>query len=152
MLISSTDMEEEGQMYNVITPKSITMFMNIGGMKMKKTVAQDQFSQADFSNKVSTNPNDLKKTGATKTILGFTCYEYKHTNNEGFVSVWTTKSFPIDRKNISMLGMVEDSVIDGFVLEIDMNSGNDKINMKAIKFNQNKNTVINTNEYKSMGF
>lgn len=143
---------EGGKVYNVITPKSITMFMDIGGMKMKKTVSQEQFSQSTISDKVPTDPNHLKKTGESKTILGFTCYEYKYTNNGGYVSVWITKDFPSNSTNISMLGMHEGGVIDGFVLEIDSKSGNDKANMKVVKYNKNKKITINTSSYKLMGF
>ncbi len=141
-----------GKVYNVVTPKSITMFMDVANMKMKKTVAQEQFSQTNFSDKVPTNPNDLKKTGATKSILGFTCYEYKYENEGGYVSVWATKDFPSKNTNITMLGMREGSIIEGFVLEIDMKSTNDHANMKAVKYNRNKNVTIKTNDYKSMGF
>ena len=152
MAISSADMGEEGKVFNVVTPKSITMFMDVGGMKIKKTVAQEQFSQADFSDKVPTNANDLQKTGATKSILGFTCYEYKYTNEGGFISIWATKDFPAKNTNISMLAMGDKSLVEGFVLEIDSKSGNEKTNVKAVKYNSSKNVTINTSEYKSMGF
>ena len=152
MSIASKEMGAGGKAYNVVTPKSITMFIDVAGMKMKKTVPQNQFSQTNFSDKVPANPNDLKKTGATKTILGFTCYEYKYTNDGGYVSVWATKDFPANNTNITMLGMREGGVIEGFVLEIDMKSNNETGNMKAIKYNRSKNITINTSEYKSMGF
>ena len=152
MSIASKEMGERGKVYNVVTPKSITMFINVSGMKMKKTVPQQQYSQTDFSDKMPSNPNDLKKTGATKTILGYTCHEYKYTNAGGYVSVWATKNFPANSTNITMLGMREGSLIEGFVLEIDSKSGKDKVNMKAVRYNKNKNVTINTSDYKSMGF
>ena len=69
---------------------------------------------------------DLKKTGATKSILGFTCYEYKYTNEGGYVSVWATKRLSCKcNTNITMLGMREGGPIEGFVLEIDMKSKNE---------------------------
>ncbi|QTE21610.1 DUF4412 domain-containing protein [Polaribacter cellanae] len=152
MSIASEEMGENGKVYNVITPKSITMFMDVAGMKMKKSVAQEQFSQANFGDKMPENPQNVQKTGATKNILGYTCYEYKYENDGGFVSVWATKDFPTMKKNINMLGMFEGSPIEGFVLEIDMKSKNETINMKAVKYNKNKNVTINTSAYKSMGF
>ncbi len=152
MSIASEEMGEGGKVYNVVTPKSITMFIDVSGMKMKKTVPQDQFSQADFSDKVPTNPDDLKKTGATKSILGYTCSEYKYENSAGYTSVWATKDFPMKGTQIAMLGMNGNSIVEGFVLEIDMKSNNDYANMKAVKYNRNKNVSINTKEYKSMGF
>lgn len=152
MAIASKEMGAGGKVYNVVTPKSITMFMNVAGMKMKKTVPQQQFSQANFSDKVPTNPEELKKTGNSKSILGFTCYEYKYVNDGGYVSVWATKDFPANNTNITMLGMRQGGPVEGFVLEIDMKSKNETGNMKAVKFNRNKNVTINTKEYKSIGF
>lgn len=152
MSVAAGEMGNSGEVYNVVTPNSITMFMDVGGMKMKKTVPQQQLSQTNFGNKVPANPDELKKTGKTKTILGYTCYEYKYINEGGYVSVWATKNFPMKNTNITMLGMREGGIIEGFVLEIDMKSKNESGNMKAIKFNKNKSVKINTNEYKSMGF
>jgi hypothetical protein len=152
MSIASAEMGEGGKVYNVVTPKSITMFMDVAGMKMKKTVAQEQFSQASFDDKMPSNPDDLIKTGATKSILGYTCYEYKYTNDGGYVSVWATKDFPVQATKIQMLGMREGGKIEGFILEIDSKSGNETANMKAVKFNKNKNITIHTNDYKSIGY
>ena len=98
------------------------------------------------------NPDDLIKTGATKSILGYTCYEYKYTNDGGYVSVWATKDFPVQATKIQMLGMREGGKIEGFILEIDSKSGNETANMKAVKFNKNKNITIHTNDYKSIGY
>lgn len=150
MSVISEDMEEDSKIYNVVSPKNTTMFMNVAGMKMKKTVVQDAFSNADFSDKVPTNPEELKKTGATKFILGYTCYEYKYENEGGYVKVWATKDFPSKNTNINMLGMREGSAVEGFVLELETKSGNEMGKMKAVKFNKNKTLTINTNEYKSM--
>ncbi|MEE9408385.1 MAG: DUF4412 domain-containing protein [Polaribacter sp.] len=152
MSISSKEMGENANVYNVITPKSITMFISAAGMKMKKTVPQEKYSQADFSDKVPNNPEDLKKTGASKSILGYTCYEYKYEKEGNYFTVWATKNFPMQGANISMLGMHEGGVIDGFVLELNWKSGNETASMKAVKYNKYKNITINTTEYKSMGF
>lgn len=152
MSIASTEMGEGGKIYNVVTPKSVTMFMDVGGMKIKKTVAQDQASPVSFDDKMPANSEDLKKTGATKSILGYTCYEYKYANEKNAISVWATKNFPANHKNITMLGMGRAGVVDGFVLEIDYKADNESAKMKVVKFNKNKNVTINTSEYKSMGF
>ena len=152
MSIASKEMEDGGKMYNVVTPKSITMFMDVGGMKMKKSVAQDAYSQASFDDKIPADSRDLKKTGATKSILGFTCYEYKHAYEEVAVSVWATDNFPASNKNMSLLGIGKVGVVEGFVLEVDYKNGNETANMKVVKYNKNKRVTINTSEYKSLGF
>ena len=152
MSIASAEMGEEGKMYNVVTPKSITMFMDVGGMKMKKSVAQDAYSQTGFDDKIPADSRDLKKTGATKSILGYSCYEYKHAYEEISVSVWATNNFPASNKNMSLLGIGKVGVVEGFVLEVNYKNGNETANMKVVKYNKNKAVTINTNEYKSLGF
>lgn len=152
MSIASAEMGDEGKMYNVVTPKSITMFMDVGGMKMKKSVAQDAYSQASFDDKIPADSRDLKKTGATKSILGYTCYEYKHAYEEISVSVWATNNFPASNKNMSLLGIGKVGIVEGFVLEVDYKNGKETANMKVVKYNNNKTVTINTNEYKSLGF
>lgn len=152
MAITSPDMGETNKIYNVITPETITIFMEVGGMKIKKSASEKQYSKADFSDKAPTNPADLKKTGATKSILGYTCYEYKYTNQADYTSIWVTKEFPIKETYINMLGMSKNNDLEGFVLEMDIKSGKDTANMKAVKFNEKKKITINPNEYKSLGF
>ena len=152
MSLVSSELDETGKIYNVITPKTITMFMNVSGMKMRKTVVQDQFANVNFSDKVPKSPDNLKKTGATKNILGFTCNEYKYSNEKGYVSIWATKNFPISGTYITMLGIRENSPVEGFILEINSKSDNEKVKLEATQFNKNKRITIKTNEYKSMGF
>ncbi|MDD7915401.1 DUF4412 domain-containing protein [Polaribacter ponticola] len=152
MSIASAEMGDEGKMYNVVTPKSITMFMDVGGMKMKKSVAQDAYFQTGFDDKIPADSRDLKKTGATKSILGYNCYEYKHAYEEISVSVWATNNFPASNKNMSLLGIGKVGVVEGFVLEVNYKNGNEMANMKVVKYNKNKAVTINTNEYKSLGF
>ena len=152
MSIASKEMGEGSKIYNVVTPKSVTMFMDVGGMKIKKSAAQDQESQVNFDDKMPANSEDLKKTGASKSILGYTCYEYKYANSNSAISIWATKNFPSNNKNITMLGLGKTGVVEGFVLEIDYKADNETANLKVVKYNRNKSVTINTSEYKSMGF
>ena len=152
MSIPNEEKDDSGQIYNVITPKLITMFMNVSGMKMKKSIPQEQYASISFNDKIPKKSGTLTKTGATKNILGFTCSEYKYTNDGGYVSVWATKDFPKSGVYISMLGMTQTTPIDGFILEIDSKSGNDKVTMKAVEFKKDHIVTIHTNQYKSLGF
>ncbi|WP_298763040.1 DUF4412 domain-containing protein [uncultured Polaribacter sp.] len=150
--IASKDMGDGNKVYNVFTPETITMFMEVNGMKIKKSASQKQFSKTDFSDKVPTNANDFKKTGASKSILGYTCYEYKYINQTDSSSIWVTQDFPVKETYIGMLGMGKNNGLGGFVLEVTLKSGKDTTNMRAVKFNEKKNITINTNEYNSLGF
>ncbi|NVK53183.1 MAG: hypothetical protein HWD85_09630 [Flavobacteriaceae bacterium] len=141
-----------GEVYNLITPKSATIFMNMPGMKLRKSMPNEQFSQLDNSKKIPTK-KDLIKTGNIKSILGFACHEYKYKNDGGTITAWVTKEkFPIDGQFVPMLGMKDNGSFEGFVMELNFNTTNDSGSVKVVKINQNRNLTINTNEYKSMGF
>jgi len=138
-----------GKVYAVITPTSRTMFMDMPGMKIKKKVSQDELGQLDYSDKIPQH-NDLKKTGNTKTILGYTCSEYVYENEGGKVHAWVTKNFPIQGKFVPILGMKKDGPFEGFVLELQYKAANESGSVKVIKVNTNANVKINANEYTSM--
>lgn len=141
-----------GDVYNVITPKSVTMFMNMPGMKIRKSMPNEQFSQFDNSKKIPSK-EDLVKTGKIKSILGFVCHEYKYENDGGTITAWVTKeNFPINGKFVPMLGMKDSGPFEGFVMELNFKATNEKGSVKVIKINKNKKLIINTKEYKSMGF
>lgn len=141
----------DGQdVYNVITPKGGVMFMNASGMKIKQSIPSDQFSGMDYSDKIP-KEDDLKKTGNTKTILGYFCEEYQYKNDGGTVSAWVTKSFPIQAKYVPMLGMTTNTNIDGFTLELDYKTTNgETANVKVIKINKSEKIVINASKYQTM--
>ena len=150
--INEDQMGNQGTIYNVITPTTTTMFMEMSGMKIKKSISSDQFSATNYADNIPENKDLLQKTGATKTILGYNCEEYKYINEGGFVSVWITTNFPVETANIPMLGMSENSRVNGFVLELNSKSGNEFAKVSVVKFDQNKKVTIDTKTYKSMGF
>lgn len=140
----------EGQVYTVMTSKSTTMFMDMPGMKMKKKVSNDELGKFDNSDKVP-GKDDLKKTGNTKTILGYTCHEYLYRNDGGTVRVWVTKdNFPIKNKFIPILGMKPQGPIKGFVMELSFQTKNGNGHVKVTKIDLNKSLKIDASKYKSM--
>lgn len=158
MLVATKEMKGQGNVTMVITPKSSTMFMNIAGMKMKKTTSLDQIGQQFKGSQNIPDASDYsyKKTGTTKTILGYTCHEYKvtynHEGNKGTSSLWISKKFPIQNKELPMLGMkMNNPHFSGFVLEINSIYQGENYNIKVTNIS-NKNVTINTKDYRNMGF
>lgn len=151
--------EMQGQeMLIVNTPKSSSMFMNMGGMKIKKITSLEQMGSQ--YNMVENLPEDrdfkYKKTGKTKTIIGYLCeevkVEYDYTNSKGSASFWLSKDFPIQNKAIPMLGMrMNNPNFSGFVLEMNTTQNGKKFTIEVTNVSD-KNVSINTNEYKKMGF
>ena len=139
-----------GDIYMVFNKNEGALYMNMVGMKIKKEIGTTEMSKYDNSNKMDAVA--IIKTGNTKNILGYSCNEYIAKKDGATTHIWTTTSnFPIKGAFIPMLGMKNNNQkIQGFVLEIAMNSekGNGKV--VVTKINTKSNLTINTGEYSSM--
>lgn len=158
MSVASKEMGGKGKVIAVMTPKSSTTFMDVAGMKMKKSTSLEEMG--DNYNITDKLPEDgdfkYKKTGNTKTILGYTCEEYRvdynYTNAKGSSVFWVSKEFPIQNKELPMLGMkMNNPYFNGFVLELNTNQNGKNYSIKVINVSD-KNVSINTSEYRKMGF
>lgn len=154
--VNAAQMQGQGTVYMVMTPKSSTTFMDMGMMKIRRSSSIDQLGNAgDMANRL---PEDgdfaYKKTGNTKTILGYSCEEWKvdydYTNAKGSASFWVSKDFPIQNKELPMLGMkMNNTNFNGFVLELNSIHQGNTWTMKVVNV-QDKSVKINTNEYRKM--
>lgn len=158
MSVASKEMQGQGKVIMVMTPTSSTAFMDVAGMKMKKTTSLEQMGdQYNMTDKLPEDGDfEYKKTGNTKTILGYTCEEYRvdydYTNSKGSSVFWVSKEFPIQNKELPMLGMkMNNPYFNGFVLELNTNHNGQNYSIKVIKM-VDKDISINTSEYKKMGF
>ena len=156
--VASKEMQGQGAVTMVMTPKSSTAFMDVGGMKMKRSTSLEQMgNQYNITDKLPDGADfEYKKTGNTKTILGYTCEEYKvdynYTNSQGSASFWVSKDFPIQNVEMPMLGMkMNNPYLKGFVMELNSTHQGQNWIIKVTDVSD-KTTVINTNEYKKMGF
>jgi len=156
--VASKEMQGQGKVVMVMTPKSSTAFMDVAGMKMKKTTSLDQMGdQFNVSDQLPEDGDfEYKKTGNTKTILGYNCDEYKvdykYANDEGSAGFWVSKDFPIQNKALPMLGMsINNPNFNGFVLELNSTHQGRTTTMKVTDVS-NINTTINSNEFRKMGF
>lgn len=156
--IVAKEMQGQGKVVMVMTPKTSTAFMDVAGMKMKKTTSLDQMG--DQFNVSDQLPEDgdfqYKKTGNIKTILGYNCDEYKvdykYANDEGSASFWVSRDFPIQNKALPMLGMsINNPNFNGFVLELNSSHQGRTTTIKVTDLS-NINTSINSNEFRNMGF
>lgn len=158
MLVKTKEMQGQGKVLVVTTPKSSTMFMDIAGMKMKKTTSLEKIgNQYNITKELPNNADfEYKKTGNTKTIIGYTCEEYfanyNYENNKVNSILWVSKDFPIQNMYLPMLGMnPKNKYFKGVALEINTKTNNQNITIKVIKVAE-KSVTINTNEYRKMGF
>ncbi|WP_146106936.1 hypothetical protein [Polaribacter porphyrae] len=156
--VASKEMGAEGKVVMVMTPKSSTAFMDVAGMKMKRSSSLEQMgSQFNMTDKLPQDGDfDYKKTGNTKNILGYICHEYRvdynYSNSKGNSIFWVSKDFPIQNKQLPMLGMkMNNPYFSGFVLELNSTHQGENYTIKVTKVSD-KSMTINTSEYRKMGF
>ena len=156
--VAAKEMQGQGNVVMVMTPKSSTAFMDVAGMKMKKSTSLEQIgSQINMAEKLPEEGDfDYKKTGKAKIIVGYFCEEYKvdynYTNQKGSASFWVSKDFPIQNVEMPMLGMkMNNPYLKGFVLELNTTTDGQNFTIKVTKVSD-KNLTINTTEYRKMGF
>lgn len=99
------------------------------------------------------NASKLKKTGRTKTILGYKCEEYEYADEETKGAVWITKDYKAARSTAvpSMFNWTSLTLgqTSGFLMaseSTDLQSG-EKSTMEVTEINNSKSTSFNTKQY-----
>ncbi len=104
---------------------------------------------------VMRNPN-LKKTGKTKSILGYKCDEYLYEDDEVVSHIWMTKEKPWRIDNmlsaIYKSSQYSSAFPSGFMMEVDSkNKQTQERNiMKVTEINENINKQVELSSYKIM--
>lgn len=137
--------------YFIFKDDKIEMLMNISGMRIRKTITKEEFNA--FSNlEEIPEQSGITKTGNSKTILGYSCHEYKTTTDEGSLTFWISPKFPIDNSFAPMLGMRTTSPFNGFVMELYTTASTEKANLKITNVDLNTTLVLDTSLYKNFKF
>lgn len=119
------------------------------GMKMQSGTSMTTEKILEKSKQQQLNDEtEITKTGNTKDILGYTCYEYTVENEEGTGTVWVTNDASFEET----LFYQNNSELQGLMLESTFNNGKKVIStLKATSINTNANISIDASEYKSFG-
>lgn len=139
---------EGATVYSIIDNGNSVVLANTGGMKIKmsSSAAQSSFGAMIPTMDHESESVNLKKTGKTKSILGYTCEEVLFTHEDGKMTYWVTDELDAT----SFLGMSPD-MSGGTVLEMQGISDGQTVTMKVKEINMNSTTTISTTEYKSFG-
>ncbi len=119
-------MENDGKKSMFIIPS------NLGEKMADKMSPNDDYDQSK-----------LKKTGRTKRVLGYLCYEYIMNDDDMDVSSWVTKE--IDVPNFDQDNQ---SPMEGYALETNIKKDGKTTNILVVKIDLNKKYEIKTSEYK----
>jgi|GEM_PF-4011177 len=139
--------EMGGESVIVMDGDDTFVFVNTSGMKIQMSssamgnqqqqIPTDQMENYDYSN--------LNKTGNTKTILGYTCYEYVMSDNQNSIQMWVAPDLVVPN-----WFMNNQDVIQGHILEYSVDSPDGQITMTTLEIKDNINKTINPSEYRKM--
>jgi hypothetical protein len=135
-----------GESLIVMDGNQTFVFVNTSGMKIQMSSAQmgnqqqmpsDQMENYDYTN--------LNKTGKTKTILGYTCYEYVMSDNQNSIQMWIAPDLEVPN-----WFMQNQDVIQGHILEYSVDSPDGQMTITTLEIKDDINKTINPSEYKKM--
>ncbi len=163
----SKNKETQMEMFTIIDEKNEAMIMLMESQKMAQVISMEKIknlanSQVDKKNNEIVTPN-IKKTGRTKKIIGYTCEEFSGQTEDGIISFWITHDINLYQKNMflnmskSLGGDQFQSFPDaakGFLMETNFedNTGKnkgDKTSMVVTKIDK-KSLQISTKEYQKI--
>ena len=143
--VDMSDYEEgtSGESFIVIENGETHMFINAGGMKMR--MSQMPGGGVPLPDQEFDNPNGTKinKTGASKKILGYTCYEYIVKDKDTDSRFWVTPDLEVQNWM-----RFSENEIDGHILEYDVKSKDGTMKSVAIEINEKANISIKSSEYR----
>ncbi|MEM7512985.1 MAG: hypothetical protein AAF388_18805 [Bacteroidota bacterium] len=90
------------------------------------------------------------KTGNTKTILGYTCHEYKAEYEEGDILFWASPDVEIPNWYFGSQATAEQTGVYGFILEFTATSKDGTVTSQVTDIDESMNLTINAKEYKKL--
>ena len=135
--------EKDGEKTGIVTGVNLNMEEEIEDM-------------GDDAPDPSTLNQNLKKTGKTKTILGYKCNEYIYEDEEVISNIWMTKDKVWQTQNmfsaIYKSAQYSSSFPNGFMMEIDSKNKQTKERnlMKVTEINEKINKKVDLSDYNIM--
>ena len=140
---------EETKVIQISDSTESISLIETGEMKMQTgtSISFDKIMAKNNQQQID-DDRDITKTGNTKDILGYTCYEYIAKNDDGTSTVWITND--VDFKDVQFYQNT--SEIQGLMLESSFHDGKNVIStMKATNINTSANVRVDASEYKTFG-
>lgn len=154
---SENEQSSEGMMIFDYENKAMIIINNENGNKsgMVTSIDVDATVEEDLDEVEDSDAfAHLKKTGASKKVLGYKCDEYQYKNEEGKVSYWFTKD--IDFFDSNLWGGFEQLAMfftgqmpNGMLMEMESENftTNEKFNLLVKEINKNVSKNIDLKDY-----
>ena len=141
----------EGESIIIYDQGKSFIFVDAQGMKIQMSSMNAQSQKMPSDQMANYDYSDIKKTGATKTILGYTCHEYTLTDKSNIINMWIAPDFKIPNWFMNQQGQPNPSVnLNGYALEYYIKSDDGNMSMKTIKINEKADVKVVGSDYKKM--
>lgn len=154
MKVDMSDLAEEsmeGESIIIYDNGTSFIFVDAQGMQIQMSSASAQQQAMPSDQMANYDYSDVKKTGATKSILGYTCNEYTLTDQSNKVIMWVAPDFKIPNWFTTQQNQSNQEIdLNGYVLEYNVQSDDGNMTMKTIKINENASIKIVGSDYKKM--
>ncbi|MEO1437181.1 MAG: DUF4412 domain-containing protein [Bacteroidota bacterium] len=146
-----SDAEMQGESIVVMYEGNMLMLVETEGMKMQMapqagmtTPGQEEFEDFDLDR--------IKKTGNTKTILGYQCEEYTFTDDDGNVmNYWLAPDLTdIPSWFGSMAQNLEENPFKGAVLEFEAETEEGTVRFTTTSIDRKASKTVDASQYKKM--
>ena len=145
-----SEQEMEGESIIIYDNGKSFIFVDAQGMKIQMSSASAQQQSMPSDQMANYDYSDVKKTGATKSILGYTCHEYILTDQNNKITMWMAPDFNIPNWFTQQSHRNQQVDLNGFVLEYYIQSSDGVTSMKTIKINEKANVKVVGSDYKKM--
>lgn len=163
----SNNSNNSGQAISMITvldDENQLMVMLMEEQKIGQVMSMDQMKdvieEENTADQANTDFNALKKTGRTKSILGYSCEEFTSENDGTKISLWVSNEVELFKKNMfynlskSLGGNTFKHIpsdAKGFMMEMDYENtkSGDKSKMTVVEI-QEKSKSIHTKDFQYM--
>jgi hypothetical protein len=138
----------QGESLIVMDQGNVFIFVNSSGMKllMSSTPEQESNVTGEMGDYDYTN---IRKTGASKRIMGYTCYEYEMSDDQVEMKMWAAPDFDLPNWFVQQSGAVQ-TPIKGYIMEFHIDSPDGKMSSTTIDIKKNINKKIISSNYRKM--
>lgn len=139
----------QGESLIVMDDGNAFIFVTSSGMKLLMTSMPGKEQQMNTDQMAEYDYTNIRKTGASKKIMGYMCYEYKMSDNSTTMELWAAPSFDLPNWFIQQAGAKE-TPIEGYIMEYHIDSPDGDMSSTTIDIKKNINKKIISSTYTKM--
>ncbi len=143
MKVRVDEEDSQGDAVMVMDGENVINFVDAMGYKMAVAVKTNNFTATQSAEDF--DPSQITKTGKSKTIMGYTCYEYYGKDGKNEMRAWVAEGLAVPWMTVST---DVELPFKGYPLEYTASDGKTTTTITTKEINLNKSFKLNASEYK----